>query len=121
MPNWNEILDEIQKEGSTYDIVRRKYLRNLQNVTGRNVIVYYSGWLQKLGITGAGINDFDKILTINPDDALAYLNRGNAYLYKIDIFQSLVDFNKAIKIDSGFAEAYYMRGLAYSKVKDYLD
>jgi ATP-dependent protease ClpP protease subunit len=61
MPNWNEILDEIQKEGSTYDIVRRKYLRNLQNVTGRNVIVYYSGWLQKLGITGAGINDFDKI------------------------------------------------------------
>jgi len=60
MPNWNQILDELKSAGSTYDIIRRKYLMKLHEITGRNVIVYYSGWLQKQGILGFGINDNDK-------------------------------------------------------------
>jgi len=60
MPNWNEILDEIKASGSTYDIIRRKYLEKLHELTGRNVIIYYSGWLQKQGMSGLGINDNDK-------------------------------------------------------------
>lgn len=60
MPNWNEILDEIRVSGSTHDIVRRKYLKRLQRSTGRNVIIYYSGWLQKPGTNGAHVNDADK-------------------------------------------------------------
>jgi len=61
VPNWGQILDEIQTSGSTHDIIRRKYLSKLGKYTGRNVILYYSGWLQKPGIIGAGINDGDKI------------------------------------------------------------
>lgn len=33
MPNWKQILDEIQAAGSIYDIVRRKYLERLHRVT----------------------------------------------------------------------------------------
>ena len=47
MPNWNELLEELRVSGSTHDLTRRKYLQELHNHTGRNVIVYYSGWLQK--------------------------------------------------------------------------
>lgn len=47
MPSWNDILNEVQSAGSTFDVVRRKCLRSLYELTGRNVIVYYSGWLQK--------------------------------------------------------------------------
>ena len=47
MANWKDILDELRESGSTHDIVRRKYLKRLQKITGRNVIAYYSGWLQK--------------------------------------------------------------------------
>ena len=47
MPNWNEILNEIKAAGSTHDVVRRRYLSALQQLTRRNVIIYYSGWLQK--------------------------------------------------------------------------
>lgn len=61
MPDWNEILDEIKAKGSTYDIVRRNYERKLHELTGRNVIVYYSGWLQKRGIPDIGIDDDDKV------------------------------------------------------------
>jgi len=59
MPNWHGILSELQRAGSTHDIIRRKYLRELHQLTGRNVIIYYSGWLQKPGLI-AGLDDSDK-------------------------------------------------------------
>ena len=43
MPNWNQILNEVKAAGSTHDIVRRNYLAKLHEVTGRNIIAYYSG------------------------------------------------------------------------------
>lgn len=60
MPNWKQILDEIQAAGSTHDVTRRKYLEKLNSVTGRNIIIYYSGWLQKPGLEGTEVNDADK-------------------------------------------------------------
>lgn len=47
MPSWNNLFDEIKTSGTTHDIVRRKYLKRLHLITGRNIIVYYSAWLQK--------------------------------------------------------------------------
>jgi len=58
--NWNEILNEITASGSTFDLVRRAYLRKLFEITNRNTIVYYSGWLQKPGLPGMDLNDADK-------------------------------------------------------------
>ena len=60
MPSWHEILHEISESGSTYDIIRRKYLKKLYEKTGRNIIIYYSGWLQKPGLPGVEVNDNDK-------------------------------------------------------------
>ena len=65
MPSWNDILIEVRAGGSIHDVVRRKYLAELHQLTGRNVIVYYSGWLQKgevprPGFTGFMVNDSDK-------------------------------------------------------------
>ena len=69
MPSWGEILTEIQAEQARIDVsrqqnpqdptlsrllgadvVRKKYLTELASYTGRNVIVYASGWLQKPGL-----------------------------------------------------------------------
>jgi len=60
MPSWHEILTEIQTSGSTHDIVRRRFLKRLREKTGRNVILYYSGWLQKPNVPGMEVNDSDK-------------------------------------------------------------
>lgn len=60
MPNWHDIHNEIVKTGSPHDVVRRSYLKKLSEYTGRNTIVYYSGWLQKGGIPGTEVNDSDK-------------------------------------------------------------
>jgi hypothetical protein len=56
MPNWNQILDELRVRGSSHDIVRREYLEKLQKITGRNVIAYYSGWLQKGALQAQGVS-----------------------------------------------------------------
>lgn len=60
MSNWHEILQEVKAAGSTHDIIRRKYLKKLHEVVGRNVIICYSGWLQKPGLPGTMLDDNDK-------------------------------------------------------------
>lgn len=65
MPNWKEVIEEIQAEAqkgtpSPFDFVRRKYIFELHKKTGRNVIAYYSGWLYKPGSSDVIINDKDK-------------------------------------------------------------
>lgn len=69
MPNWSDLLKEITQLGSPFDILRRKYIKELHNYTNRNIICYYSGFLQKpeLGTNNA-VNDHDKnglMTTIN--------------------------------------------------------
>lgn len=65
MPNWNDILVEIDQDHrlSPLDKVRKKYLTQLHDLTGRNVIAYYSGFLQKKSPESAfigSVNDDDK-------------------------------------------------------------
>lgn len=62
MPNWREVLSEIESEASfsPLDRVRKKYLKEIHKHTGRNVIAYYSGWLQHPGVMDCAINDKDK-------------------------------------------------------------
>lgn len=72
MPNWSELLKELQQQqqlGSAFDVLRRRYVADLAAYTDRNVICYYSGWLQKpeVGMASA-VNDMDKngfMTTIN--------------------------------------------------------
>lgn len=60
MPSWHSLLNEAKATGSAYDVLRRGYLRRLERVTKRNVICYYSGWLQKPGVPGVQVDDADK-------------------------------------------------------------
>jgi len=65
--NWNEVFGEIEEEGrnqkNPYDSVRNRYIELLSQHTGRNVVCYYSGWLEKSGPqfgNAVSINDEDK-------------------------------------------------------------
>lgn len=59
MAGWDEILREIQTTPGNFDVVRRKYIHNLFELTGRNVIAYYSGFLTKSSAPNTDINDGD--------------------------------------------------------------
>lgn len=68
MPSWKHLLAEIQgvqSAGTAQDQVRRKYLAELSELTGRNTIVYYSAWLDKGHLAAQyhdpfSVNDSDK-------------------------------------------------------------
>ena len=68
MPNWNEVLQEIQtavnagvhQSQTAIDIIRRSYLEKLHRKTGRNIIAYYSAFLSKPNIEQSSILDEDK-------------------------------------------------------------
>ena len=63
MPNWKEVLEEVAKvnrQGNqALDVVRRKYLKSIYQYTKRNVIAYYSGWLQRPNSPDVVVNDKD--------------------------------------------------------------
>ena len=62
MPNWSEVLKEIQAYPVKipFDVVRHKYLKRLHKRTNRNVISYYSGFLSKPSVEESQIVDEDK-------------------------------------------------------------
>lgn len=61
MANWSDLLTELKEMGSPFDVLRRKYVQLLHKKTGRNVIVYYSGFLQKPELRADNaVNDNDK-------------------------------------------------------------
>lgn len=65
MPNWNNVLNEINAllisgDREAVDKVRRKYLDDLYRYTKRNTIAYYSGFLSKPDADQLDINDEDK-------------------------------------------------------------
>ncbi|MBO6177994.1 MAG: hypothetical protein J6O04_02310 [Selenomonadaceae bacterium] len=76
MGSWNDIFREIQNTKSQYDYVRRKYLSNLCDFTGRNAITYYSAWLSKPDVNNIDINDND-------------INGFMACIYKMDCSKGL--------------------------------
>ena len=68
MPNWNEVLQQIQgfqaqaaaQNANAANLVRTHFLQQLHQKTGRNIICYYSGFLSKPPVGGMEINDEDK-------------------------------------------------------------
>lgn len=55
MPSWDEIIGNVDNHpNGVLDNIRDEYIRKLSELRGRNVICYYSGWLQDLqGMQGS--------------------------------------------------------------------
>lgn len=85
MANWNSVHEQIvgeqlkRQRTSPHDDVRRKYLKELADLTGRNVVAYYSGWLQRSG------PDVVALVTINDDDKNGFM----ACFNKLDFSKGL--------------------------------
>lgn len=68
MPNWSQVLTSINKFSDTIselDKQRDLYLKRINDITGRNVIAYYSGWLKKPDAPHVEIDDVDKNAFMN--------------------------------------------------------
>ncbi len=87
-------------------------------VTSHNVLIQRArgSAYGKMGNYAKAIEDYDRAVGINPQDADAYIGRGAAYGKLGDYRQAISDFDRAIGINPEHAEPYYNRGLAYSEL-----
>ena len=58
---------------------------------------------------------YTEAIDLNPEYAVVYNNRGNAYSKKGEVDRAIQDYNTAIDLNSEYALAYNNRGNAYSK------
>lgn len=62
MANWSEILGEVntyQDAIGKLNELRQEYLDKIVQISGRNIISYYSGWLKNASAPNTNINDND--------------------------------------------------------------
>lgn len=63
--------------------------------------------------------EFDKAIELNPDNADAYFNRGDAYGEIGEYEKAIADYSKAIELKPSDASAYFNRGDAYGEIGEY--
>ncbi|GHU88878.1 hypothetical protein FACS189476_06760 [Spirochaetia bacterium] len=73
----------------------------------------------KKGDYNQAIAHYDEAIRLDPNNAVAYTNRGIAYSYKDDYNKAIADFTQAIRLDPNNALAYYNRGGNYYNAVNY--
>lgn len=70
----------------------------------------------RAGDLAGALEDFEKAIRLDPDNAEAYSGRGYLRVYQGDYRGSLPDFSKSIALDPGYAPAYCGRGQARAEL-----
>lgn len=81
---------------------------------------------RKAALTAAGgkydeaVNEFLKVIKVNPSYALGHYGLGKLYLYRENKIKDAVKhLEQAVRCDRGFAKAYFYLGMAYMLEKKY--
>lgn len=64
------------------------------------------------------IEDYNKSIDLDPDNAETYNYRGTAYFRLKNYQQALLDYDRAISLNADFALAYYNRGYVRKQLGD---
>jgi len=81
--------------------------------------IFFSYALSKEGKAEEAINQYNRIMSLQPDDAVTCNNRGNAYSKIGRMEQAIEDYNEAIRLKPDYADAYYNRGNVYYSMGNY--
>lgn len=77
MPNWGDVSKKLISQEDMLLHLQTEYLALMEQYTGRNVIAYYSAFMQKPGLASTAINDNDKIAFMQMVSQIEKKNRKN--------------------------------------------
>ncbi len=126
----------IDKDQNTYDahvqlgiIFSRKedpiavdYFNNALNINPQSIEALYGLAIYYQNIYNAekAIENYQKIIDVNPDFKYAHYNMGYINLVYLEKFLKAIEhFTNAIEIDPEYAKAYYNRGYCYELTGNY--
>jgi tetratricopeptide (TPR) repeat protein len=98
-----------------------QYFKNALNINPSDVNVRYllGEYYQKNERVDDALREYTNIVQIMPTNRSAHYNMGYInFVYKLDYNQGIKHFTDAIGADPKYAEAFYMRGLCYEKLKN---
>ncbi|MDE0146477.1 MAG: tetratricopeptide repeat protein [Nitrospira sp.] len=95
------------------------YIQNQEKHQPAYTEFYIGLTFQDQGKHEEAIKHYDEAIRINPQDADAYNNRGNAKFVLGLHREAIADCDRAININPQFAKAYYNRGNAKGKLEKY--
>ena len=107
-----------KKEVSVDDGVTLKDLRKLEETQLNDSYGVISDYKKEMEIYER-IYEYTKAIEINPNNAVAYYNRGIFRRRLDDYYGAISDYTKAIEIYPNDSKAYLNRGFAKGKLKDY--
>ena len=121
-------------DSTDLDIVEEPHIPSSATTTSYNEAIR-AGTKKLLNLSDyqGAIKDFDEAIRLEPQNAVAYFNRGTAYLYlgladlaseklehALEAFvEVLANYDQAISLDPEYADAYGSRGAAYVYLEKY--
>ena len=63
--------------------------------------------------------NLNEAIQLNPNDAIAFYDRGLSYFYKGDFDRAIADYDEAIQLNPAYVAAFNNRGLAYNNKGDF--
>lgn len=92
-----------------------------RQLRGNNLVpVYYNrAWAyDELGEVDKAIEDYTRVIQIQPDFLDTYVARGYSYAKKGDLESAIEDYSLALRVDPDLFEARFNRALAYEQKGD---
>ena len=92
------------------------------SLSKKNLIVAYNDRGNAYGRKGEyalALEDFNKVIELNPEDSDAYYNRGLTHKNQQDYDHAIEDYSRAIKLNPRYVNAYNNRGNVYGRKSDY--
>lgn len=81
---------------------------------------FYRGFIRdRMGDSKGAIEEYDRVLAKNPQDATAHNNRGYARYELGDRAAAIADYTQAIRLNPRYALAYHNRGCAHYDLGQY--
>lgn len=115
-----ELTQELNTERETKarSVVTEKYNIKVNEIRATNSMYTAKAKFESRDYKGA-IEDFDKIISLDPKYTVAYAYRGHSKVNIEDYAAAIEDFDKAVELNPKFDAAYVDRGRAKSLSGDY--
>jgi tetratricopeptide (TPR) repeat protein len=107
-----------QKEINAKAALTEKYNTKVNEISATNSMYNAKAKFESKDYQGA-IEDFDKVISLDPTYTVAYAYRGHSKVKLADYKGAIDDFNKAIELNPRFDAAYVDRGYAKNFSGDY--